>query len=72
MKPESPVGKPILIIFSDGSKDAYGAVAYCRFMTSSGAFESFIIMAKNRIAPARQMSIPRIELCAAICHAGCG
>lgn len=33
MKPKDAVEKPSLIIFSDGSKDAYGAVAYCRFRT---------------------------------------
>lgn len=66
MKSKDAVGNPTLIIFSDGSKDAYGAVAYVRFMTLSGNFDSFIIMAKNKIAPSKQTSIPRIELCAAV------
>lgn len=66
IRPENAAGNPILILFSDGSRHAYGAVAYCRFFTHSGEYRSFIIMAKNRMAPAKQMSIPRIELCAAV------
>ena len=65
ISPQNAVGNPLLILFSDGSRYAYGAVAYCRFFTQSGDYRTFIIMAKNRLAPAKQMSIPRIELCAA-------
>ena len=31
IKPEDAVGKPDLVIFSDSSKDAHGAVAYARW-----------------------------------------
>ncbi|XP_076028384.1 uncharacterized protein LOC143017480 [Oratosquilla oratoria] len=66
IRPENATGNPILILFSDGSRLAYGAVAYCRFFTQLGEYRSSIIMAKSRMAPAKQTSIPRIELCAAV------
>ena len=66
VKPASANGMPVLIIFSDSSADAYGAVAYARWEVGSGKYESRIIMAKNRIATSRQLSIPRLELCGAI------
>lgn len=66
IRPENAVGDPVLILFSDGSKHSYGAVAYCRFLTQSGDYETSIIMAKNKITPAKMMSVPRIELCGAV------
>ena len=60
------VGDPTLVLFSDGSKHAYGTVAYSRFLTLSGNYETAIIAAKSKITPARQITIPRIELCAAV------
>ena len=53
-----------LIIFSDGSKQAYGAVAYCSWETKEG-YVSHLITAKNRIAPLKVEDIVRLELCGA-------
>ncbi|XP_063591692.1 uncharacterized protein LOC134768817 [Penaeus indicus] len=66
IKPPTAIGLPMLVIFSDSSSNAYGAVAYARWKMKSGMFESKLIMAKGRIAPTRQLSIPRLELCGAI------
>lgn len=66
IKPIGAVGDPTLIVFSDGSKHAYGTVAYCRFLTLSGNYQTTIIAAKSKITPTRQITIPRIELCAAV------
>ena len=38
LKPKNATGEPILIIFSDGSSNAYGACAYMRWKTSDGQF----------------------------------
>ena len=59
---EEVVGSPILIIFSDGSKLAYGAVAYIRWQLQSGGFWSRFIMSKCKIAPKHIISVPRMEL----------
>ncbi|XP_047482843.1 uncharacterized protein LOC125034852 [Penaeus chinensis] len=64
--PSNVVGKPSLIIFSDGSMQAYGACAYVRWQIGEDEFESHLIAARNKIAPMKQMSIPRLELCAAL------
>ena len=66
LTPRDAVGEPTLLIFSDGSENAYGAVAYARWKLESGEFESRIIMAKSRIAPLKTVDIVRIELCGAV------
>ena len=66
LKPENCEGDPILVIFSDGSKDAYGACAYIRWHTTDGEYDSQLLLSKNRLAPLKNISIDRIELCAAV------
>ena len=57
--------QPILVIFSDGSEQAYGVVAYVRWKTPSG-FVSTLIAAKSRIAPLKIIDTVRLELCGAV------
>lgn len=57
-----------LHVFCDASERAYGAVAYLVVNLDSGIHVSFI-MARSRVAPKRQQSIPRLELCAALAGA---
>ena len=57
---------PELIIFCDSSMKAYGAVAYVRWKKQNGTYCVKLLCSKNRIAPMRQISIPRLELCAAV------
>lgn len=66
VKPVNAVGQPMLIIFSDGSMMAYGCCAYVRWELSTGGYDVNILAAKNRIAPIRQITIPRMELCGAV------
>ena len=66
LKPHNAIGDPILIIFSDGSNNAYSACAYIRWELSTREFVSYIILSKNRLAPVKRMSIDRIELCGAV------
>ena len=67
VKPENAIEEsPSLVIFSDGSKIAYGACAYIRWKISTGEYQSSLVTAKNRIAPKRQLTIPRTELCGAV------
>ena len=65
IRPVDAVGQPILILFSDGSNNAYGTCAYARWKLSSGGFDTNLILAKNRLAPIKTISIDRIELCGA-------
>ena len=66
MKPDEAVDDPVLIIFSDGSNEAYGACAYVRWQLKNQQFESQLLMSKNRLAPVKKISTDRIELCGAV------
>jgi len=66
IKPSNSLEDPVLIIFSDGSNDAYGACAYARWKLSTGGFDSHLILSKNRLAPVKRISVDRIELCGAL------
>ena len=65
-KPNDSMGDPELIIFSDASTTAYGAVGYARWETSDGTFKSQLISSKNRIAPLKTSNIVRLELAGAV------
>ena len=53
----------------DASTVAYAAVIYFRFSDGNGAIKTSFIMAKTRVAPIKQTSVPRLELMAAHCLA---
>lgn len=55
-------------MFCDASERAYGAVAYLTVQAGDTTHISFV-MARSRVAPKRQQSIPRLELCAALAGA---
>lgn len=52
--------------FADASNVAYAAVVYVRVVDASGTVHVVLIGAKTRVAPVRQISIPRLELCGAV------
>ena len=66
IKPEKAIGNPSLVVFSDGSNDAFGACAYIRWQKSDGSYESQLLASKNRVTPLKRMTIVRSELCAAV------
>ncbi|KAL7866046.1 hypothetical protein SRHO_G00112930 [Serrasalmus rhombeus] len=53
-------------VFCDASEQVYGSVAYLRTEDSSGHTQVAFITARSRVAPKRQLSIPRLELSAAL------
>lgn len=52
--------------FSDASEMAYGAIVYAKSITASGDVTVKLITSKSRVAPIKQISIPRLELCGAL------
>ena len=46
VKPQTAVGDPELIMFSDGSKESFGAVSHIRWLTTDGIYESFLLASK--------------------------
>lgn len=51
--------------FCDASQRAYAAVIYARSVDTAGVVTVSIIAAKTRVAPVKETTIPRLELCAA-------
>ena len=66
VQPPDAIGEPILIVFADASSQAYGACAYVHWRLHSGQCRTYLVSAKSRISPNRQLSIPRLELCGAV------
>ncbi|CAK1594262.1 unnamed protein product [Parnassius mnemosyne] len=52
--------------FCDASKSAYAAVVYLRVVDCDGNTKVSLLTAKTRVAPIKQISIPRLELCGAV------
>ena len=52
-------------LFTDASELAYAAVLYARFVDSMGFVVVNVVAGKNRVAPIKTVSLPRLELCAA-------
>ncbi|GFX02960.1 integrase catalytic domain-containing protein [Trichonephila clavipes] len=52
--------------FSDASQSAYGAVLYCKSVTSDGRVLVHLIASKSPVSPTKQTTIPRLELCAPV------
>lgn len=59
--------KPIQLYgFADASQDAYGACVYIRSDLGSGNYRSELLSSKSRVAPLKAVSLPRLELSAAV------
>ncbi|XP_028411636.1 uncharacterized protein LOC114534738 [Dendronephthya gigantea] len=52
--------------FSDASQDGYGAATYLRVEDEAGNIKCSFVMGKSRLAPIKQVTIPRLELSAAV------
>ena len=52
--------------FSDASEIAYGACTYLRMVDSLGQISVKLVMAKSKVAPIAVVTVPRLELMAAV------
>ncbi|XP_062373449.1 uncharacterized protein LOC134061706 [Sardina pilchardus] len=63
---DQPTSKRDIHVFCDASEQAYGSVAYMRTENMNGQVEVAFLTARSRVAPKKQQTIPRLELCAAL------
>ncbi len=52
--------------FSDASSQGYGCCSYLRLVNVNGDVHCSLIIGKSRVAPKKTLTIPRMELCAAL------
>ena len=57
---------PDLITFCDASRKAFGACTYVRWKLTDGKFGVRFVAAKSRVSPLKELTIPRLELQAAV------
>lgn len=55
-----------LCVFADASTKAIAAVAYLRVTDKDGYTEVGFVLGKAKLAPVKETTIPRLELCAAV------
>lgn len=68
IKPENfdPVETAELHYFCDASESRYGTVSYLSFTNHQGKIHISLIFGKTRVSPLKHITIPRLELTAAI------
>ena len=66
LTPAHVAGDPMLVVFCDDSRLAFGTCAYARWELQDGKFNARLIAAKSRVVPLKELTIPRLELQAAV------
>ncbi|XP_049294208.1 uncharacterized protein LOC125769517 [Anopheles funestus] len=61
-----PGSKLQLHTFCDASEAAYGACIYVRCESEQGEVRTTLLSSKSRVAPLKRVTLPRLELCAAV------
>ena len=55
-----------LHLFADASELAYGAACYIKLKYADGTVKVTFLLGKSRLAPIKFVTIPKLELCAAV------
>ena len=68
VKPQgfTDINRVELHTFADASEIGYGAVSYIRLLNSSGNYHVAFMGGRSRLAPLKNVTIPRLELSAAV------
>ncbi len=63
---EGQFKNPMLLIFGDGSREACCTLVYLRWERDDGTARCFLVTGKTQVAPKVKITIPRMELVAAV------
>ncbi len=63
---EGQFKNPMLLVFGDGSREACCTLAYLRWEREDGTACCFLVTGKTQVAPKVKITIPRMELVAAV------
>ena len=66
LQPRTGTAEKTIHTFVDASKDAFGAVSYVRNARQDRVVETRFISSKTKVAPLATISLPRLELSAAV------
>ncbi|XP_071827786.1 uncharacterized protein [Apostichopus japonicus] len=66
LTPPNVMGQPMICIFCDASEMAFGVCVYIRWEVDNDKYETRFITAKSRVAPLKKLTVPRLELQAAV------
>ena len=65
LTPQIELQEPKLLVFTDGSQHAFGAVVYIHWRNGEQAYTN-LIASKTRMAPIKVIDIVKLELCGAL------
>jgi hypothetical protein len=66
LTPAGTILNPDLITFCDASRKDFVACTYVRWKLTDGTFGVRFVAAKSRVAPLKELTMPRLELQAAV------
>jgi hypothetical protein len=63
---EGQFRRPLLLVFGDGSREACCTLVYLRWEREDGSAQCVLVTGKTQVAPKVKITIPRMELVAAV------
>ena len=66
VRPDDALGKSTMVVYFDGSDDAFSAVVYMRWQVRSGGYIAKLLTAKSKVSSMWGTSTPRVEMDAAV------
>ena len=65
-KPKDAVGRSVMVVYFDGSDQAYAAAIYLRWKVQRGGYMASLLVSKARVSAMWGSSTPRVELNGAV------